>query len=79
MEILSPGTRALDEGAKLVEYRQMSGVNTIMLIDPLTEVVRILFSHAIGHWTDRTHRDPADVELQSLGLVMPWSEIFARD
>ena len=78
-EVLSPGTRALDEGAKLIEYRQMAGVDTIVLIDPLLESVRVLHSHATGHWIDRSHAEPHDLELRSLHLTMPRAEIFARD
>lgn len=79
IEVLSPGTRAEDEGIKLKEYRQTDGVDTIVYVDPLAETVRLLHSPSPGEWSDQTFVEPADLELRSLGLVMPWAEIFARD
>ena len=79
IEILSPGTRAVDEGIKLTEYRQTDGVDTIVYVDPLAETVRLLYSPFPGEWSDQTFVEPTDLELRSLGLVMPWAEIFARD
>ena len=79
VEVLSPGTRAVDEGVKLTEYRQTPGIDTIVYVDPLAETVRVLHSPYPGEWSDRTHAEPTDIELRSLGLVMPWAEIFARD
>ena len=79
VEILSPGTRAEDEGTKLKEYRQTDGVDTIVYVDPLAETVRLLQSPIPGEWSDQTFVEPTDIELRSLGLVMPWAEIFARD
>lgn len=79
IEVFSPGTRADDEGVKLKEYRQTDGIDTIVYVDPLSETVRLLQSPMRGEWSDQTFVEPTDVELRSLGLVMPWTEIFARD
>ena len=78
-EVLSPGTRAVDEGVKLDEYCRVAGVRTIAFVDPVKERLRVLESVAPGHWTDQTVDGPADLRLPSLNLVMPWSEIFSRD
>ena len=78
-EVLSPGTRREDEGAKLDEYRRLAGVDTIVLVDPAAERVRVLQRVSPEEWSDRSFAQPADVALPSLGLTIPHAEIFARD
>lgn len=79
IEILSPSTRRHDLGIKLDEYREVASVDTIVLVDPDTERLRVLQRTAPGTWIDRTFLEPADLELPSLGIVMPHSEVFAED
>lgn len=78
-EILSPSTRGKDNGVKLGEYREIASVDAIVLVDPATEWLRVVRRTGPDAWTDRTHREPADLELPSLGLTVPHAEIFARD
>lgn len=79
IEILSPSTRRDDEGVKLGEYRLVPTIDTIVFIDPIAERLRVLQRTGPDAWSDRTHREPADLELPALGLVVPHAEIFARD
>lgn len=79
MEVLSPGTRAHDETVKLAEYLALPTIETVVLIDPLIERVRILQRRGPEEWNDRRCSEPADVTLPSLGITIPHAEIFARD
>ncbi|WP_174273914.1 Uma2 family endonuclease [Sphingomonas bacterium] len=78
-EILSPSTRREDEGVKLDEYSQLASVDTIVLVDPSIERVRILQRASPEEWNDRRFLRPTDVALPSLGITIPHDEIFARD
>lgn len=79
IEVLSPSTRRHDLGIKLDEYRQVTSVETIVLVDPDAERLRVLQRTGPGAWTDRSFADATDLEFPSLGLVMPHGEIFADD
>jgi Uma2 family endonuclease len=80
VEILSPGTRAIDEGIKLTEYRQLGSLQLILFVDPVAQRVRVLErGDAPGGWHDRRHADPVDIPLDPFGLTLPHLEIFARD
>ena len=78
-EVLSATTRRANRGVKLDEYRTIGSVEMIVLVDPVTERLRVLRRTGPGAWNDRDHREPHDLEIPSLGLVVPHSEIFARD
>ena len=79
MEVLSPGTRGHDETDKLAEYLALPSVETVVLVDPLIERVRIVQRLGPDEWNDRRHPAPADVALPSLGITIPHGEIFATD
>lgn len=79
IEVLSPSTRRSDEGAKLAEYRSLPSVDTIALIDPETERCRVLQRTGPSAWSDVTYTGPAAIELPSLNVTIPHTEIFARD
>ena len=79
MEVLSPSTRRDDERVKLVEYRQLASVDTIVLVDPDAEKCRVLQRTGPDAWSDDTSAAPAGVSLPLLGVTIPHAEIFARD
>lgn len=76
-EVLSPSTRRLDTGVKLAEYRALPGIDTVLLVDPDAERVRVVQRTGPGAWTDVAWPDPHDVALPALGLVLPHAELFA--
>ncbi|MGI4731444.1 MAG: Uma2 family endonuclease [Janthinobacterium lividum] len=79
IEVLSPSTRTEDAGVKLVEYRALATVETIVLVDPDAERCRVVQRTGPGAWSDVTHSEPADIAFPSLGISIPHDEIFARD
>ena len=79
MEVLSPSTRLLDEGPKLAEYQRLSSVDTVVLVDPVAERVRVVQRMGPDEWHDRRYAEPADVSLPALGITIPHAEMFALD
>lgn len=79
VEVLSPSTRAMDLGTKLLEYRAISSLTTVLFVDPATETVRLIERTGPGAWTDQDFAPGHDVPLADLGINLPHSEIFARD
>jgi Uma2 family endonuclease len=78
VEVLSPGTQLFDRGAKLQAYRQLPGLQHIVLLSSLEQAA----------WA--CHRVPADADwsalqpwprgtvlpLDGLGLSLPWGEVY---
>ncbi len=78
LEVLSPSTQVFDKGDKLKAYRQLSGLQHIVLVN----------SQEQQAWS--CHRDTPEgewqpllpwargtaLQLKSLGLEIPWGEIY---
>jgi Uma2 family endonuclease len=79
VEVLSPSTTTHDHKTKLEEYRGCCGVMDIALVDPQAERVRLVSRTGSNSWTDRWIEADQDLPIPSLGLVIPHTEIFARD
>lgn len=79
IEVLSPTTRAFDEGRKLEEYQSLASVVTVALVDPEAETVAVFQRSDRGRWDDILTSYSGDIELPSLGVAIPKAEIFARD
>lgn len=78
-EILSPSTDRNDQGAKLDEYRTIESLQTVVFVDPMQELSRVVQRIGPTSWRDDLFAQPHDVELPSLKLTIPHTEIFARD
>lgn len=79
VEVLSPSTAAKDRRVKLDEYAALPSVDTIVLIDPVAEVARVVQRLGSGSWRDELFVEAHDVDLPALRLTVPHAEIFARD
>lgn len=78
-EVLSPSTAKEDQGSKTDEYRAVASLDTIVFVDVDSEVTRVVQRLGPTSWRDDLFAQPHDIELPSLGLVVPHAEIFARD
>ncbi len=78
VEILSPSTARLDQMEKLPEYQALSGVDTILFVDPDTQTVRIVQRTGEESWNDERYREPHNVTLPALDITLTHEEIFAR-
>jgi Uma2 family endonuclease len=79
IEVLSPSTSQHDQREKLAEYRDLASVDTILFVDPDAERIRVIQRTGPENWTDNWLASGSDVELPSLDVTLPHSEIFARD
>jgi Uma2 family endonuclease len=78
VEVLSPSTTTLDQGTKLEEYKRIPSIRTIAFVDPINEMCRTVERRDDG-WLDYMFSGTRGIEVPSLDLVIPHSEIFARD
>lgn len=78
-EVLSPPISKADQNEKLGEYREIDSLPTIVFADPDNELTRIIQRLGPTSWRDDLFAQPHDVDLPSLNLAVPHSEIFARD
>lgn len=78
VEVLSPTTQRFDRGAKLAAYRQLPGLQHIMLVSSMEEaawacqrVPADAVWSALEPWPHGTV-----LPLAGLGLELPWGEVF---
>ena len=79
IELHASGVSRTNLWTKLEEYRRLSSLATILLIDTDAERVRLIQRTAPNVWTDTAYLEPTDVALASLGIVLPHDEVFDRD
>lgn len=79
VEVLSQHTQRFDGGSKLAAYRQLPGLQHIVLISSLTQAASACRrDSADGEWSpmaDRPRGSP--LALPDLGIELPWEEIYA--
>jgi Uma2 family endonuclease len=74
VEILSPSTEAYDRGEKLEHYKRISSLEEVVLVahdEPRVD----LYRKQGDRWIETTTRS-GDVELRSVGAVLPVAEIY---
>jgi Uma2 family endonuclease len=79
IEVLSPSTRNFDQSRKVEEYQSLASVQTVAIIDPEDEWVRVYQRETNGQWDVIPRAETNDITLPSLGVTIPKEEIFARD
>ena len=78
-EVLSAGTARTDLTVKLVEYKALPSVDAVMFVDIASERLHVVRRNGPDGWSEIFHREPINLTLRSLDLVIPHDEIFARD
>jgi len=79
IEVLSPSTRDVDQSRKLEEYQSLPTVETVVIIDPEAEWVRVFQRETNGQWDVIPRGETNDIRLPSFDITIPKEEIFARD
>ncbi|MBF0256473.1 MAG: Uma2 family endonuclease [Gammaproteobacteria bacterium] len=75
-EILSPSTEAYNRGEKFASYRKLPSLQEYLLIDPDRLSVELFRRDASNHWVLYTFALEDQLELASLDLRIPVSELF---
>lgn len=76
-EVLSPGTKARDQGIKADLYQNIPSVQEILFID--TKVMRVkLYRRAADYWIMRNFTHDDTIELTSLGIRFAVSEVYEK-
>lgn len=75
VEVLSPSTERYDRGEKLAHYKQIPSLCEVMLVAHDDRRVDLWRRTDTG-WTQLVFRDGQDVDLASLGVSLPVSEIY---
>lgn len=78
-EVLSDSTSRHDQNEKLDEYKRIPSLNWIIFVDPAAEKIRLLRREGEQNWHDEWLVAGTDLMMPSLGVTLPWAEIFARD
>ena len=79
VEVLSPSTAREDEEVKLPEYMAIASNKIIMYVDPIAEAVRLYRRDDRRAWAGGEIDKQSTIELEPLGIVLTWEEIFSRD
>ena len=79
IEVLSPSTTTLDQGAKLEEYKRLASISTIAFVDPVNEMCRTVERQPAIGWLDHLFSGSSGIDIPTLSLTIPHDEIFARD
>jgi Uma2 family endonuclease len=79
IEVLSPTTRNHDEKTKLPQYLEIDSVDTVALVDPDAETIRVVQRLGPAAWKNELLATTGDLHLPLPGVTIPRAEIFARD
>ncbi len=76
-EVLSPGTEATDRREKFLLYRKLDSLREFVLVSQDQQQLEIYRRDAGGEdWSAETCREGEELQLESLGVELPLSEIY---
>lgn len=79
IEVLSPSTKSHDEKTKLLEYKAMSSVQDIVLVDPFNNTVCVVHREQSEDWSEHWLKPEEDLGLRSLGVSISRAALGLRD
>lgn len=78
IEVLSESTSRIDQREKLPQYQSVSSIQSIMYVDPEGELIRSVHRTGTLSWQDSGLIQTLSLDVPSLDVSIPVSEIFAR-
>ncbi|HLG66223.1 MAG TPA: Uma2 family endonuclease [Ktedonosporobacter sp.] len=76
VEVLSPSTERYDRGRKMLYYRECPTVREYVMIDSLRPCIELFRWERVNLWTHYVFRPGDEVELSSLSLRFPLTQIY---
>lgn len=76
VEVLSERTQSYDRGQKFTWYRRLPSLREYLLVDPDTRELQLFRRGADGLFTLHDLTGMPQVDLSSIGCILPASEIF---
>lgn len=76
LEVLSPTTADYDAGEKLEHYKRIEGLREVLLVSSSERSVTHWQRERGGEWTASTVLARGEVELRSIGCILPLDEIY---
>jgi Uma2 family endonuclease len=78
VEVLSPSTERIDRQEKLINYRELKSLQEYVLVSQTEKKVEVYRRGDRSEWNLETFDQDDIVELQSVGLQLPLSEIYKQ-
>lgn len=75
VEVLSPGTEAIDRGRKAAYYRACPTIQEYMMVDSIERFIEV-HRREEGLWTINTYEPGNSVTLESLGIQFPFEDAY---
>ena len=76
VEVLSPSTESYDRGEKLFHYKQIPGLDSIVLVAQDRPEIEVLSRQADGSWSRSVVQGSGAAELGALGVELPLAEVY---
>ena len=78
VEVLSPSTEALDRGEKFESYRECPSLQEYVMVSTSRLAVEVCRRERNNFWSFQTLKPGATIELMSLGVHFPVSDVYAK-
>lgn len=76
VEVLSPRTRHTDLTDKIWAYTSLESLQTYLIVEPDTRLVRAIERQPDGRWNERELNDTGEIELPHLGAKLTLDDVY---
>lgn len=76
VEVLSPRTRHTDLTDKIWAYTSLESLQTYLIVEPDTRLVRAIERQPDGSWNERELNDTGEIELPHLGATLTLDDVY---
>ncbi|MFK7602682.1 Uma2 family endonuclease [Deinococcus sp. SM5_A1] len=76
VEVLSPRTRHTDLTDKIWAYTSLESLQTYLIVEADTRLVRAIERQPDGSWSERELNDTGEIELSYLGATLTLDDVY---